>query len=48
MTCFDVRSCFGLVRSCGSIPGIVELPGCEGRLNGARRYAEICENGRTL
>ena len=26
MTYFEVCGCFGLVRSCGSIPEIVELP----------------------
>ena len=48
MTCFDVRSCVGLLQSCGSIPGIADLPDCEGRLHGARRFAEISENGRTV
>jgi hypothetical protein len=45
---FEVRSCFGLVRSCGSIPGIAEQRSCEGRLHGARRFSEIPENGRAV
>jgi hypothetical protein len=32
VTYFEVHSCFGLVRSCGSIPKIVELLRCEGQL----------------
>ena len=48
MTCFDVYSCFSLVRSCGSLPGIVDQPSCEGPLQGARRFAEISENCCTV
>jgi hypothetical protein len=37
-----------VVRSCESIPEVVQLPGCEGRTHGARRFAKMSQDGRTV